>query len=74
MLKVKQYRPLPHLISPCSLKANKFLVSMMKIQKICLVKKKTLLLQIQIQQKINKKKTIIQKRFRYSPPKDDIGW
>lgn len=47
---------MPHLISPCSLKANKFLVSMMKIQKICLVKKKTLLLQIQIQQKINKKK------------------
>lgn len=47
---------------------------MMKIQKICLVKKKTLLLQIQIQQKINKKKTIKQKRFRYSPPKDDIGW
>lgn len=47
---------------------------MMKIQKICLVKKKTLLLQIQIQQKINKKNPIIQKRFRYSPPKDDIGW
>lgn len=24
--------------------------------------------------KINKKKTYIQKRFTYSPPKDDIGW